>query len=120
MGVESHNSSNARGVVLSIDETVLTAPDGNEVSVPTTYEEQEWIVPTTAAESNDVQIKNTNGCHIYFITVTANGESTGVEIANDENAPVEYYNLQGVRVANPENGIYVKRQGNKVQKIYVK
>ena len=120
MGVESHNSSDARGVVLSIDETVLTAPDGNEVSVPTTYEEQEWIVPTTAAESNDIQIKNTNGCHIYFITVTANGESTGVEIANDENAPVEYYNLQGVRVANPENGIYVKRQGNKVQKIYVK
>ena len=38
----------------------------------------------------------------------------------DENAPVEYYNLQGVRVANPANGIFIKRQGSKVTKIYVK
>lgn len=37
-------------------------------------------------------------------------------VAVDENAPVEYYNLQGVRVANPENGIYIVRQGNKVTK----
>ena len=32
-------------------------------------------------------------------------------------APVEYYNLQGVRVMNPENGLYIKRQGNKVTKV---
>ena len=38
----------------------------------------------------------------------------------DENAPVEYYNLQGVRVANPANGIFIKRQGNKVEKVLVK
>lgn len=38
------------------------------------------------------------------------------DIAADVNAPVEYYNLQGVRVANPENGIFVVRQGNKVSK----
>lgn len=34
----------------------------------------------------------------------------------DENAPVEYYNLQGVRVANPANGLYIVKQGNKVSK----
>lgn len=41
---------------------------------------------------------------------------------NDANAPVEYYNLQGVRVAadNLTPGIYVVRQGNKVSKVYVK
>jgi hypothetical protein len=45
----------------------------------------------------------------------------GIEnVAVDENAPVEYYNLQGVRVANPQGGIYVKRQGNKATKILVK
>lgn len=32
-------------------------------------------------------------------------------------APVEYYNLQGVRVANPENGLYIMRQGDKVTKV---
>jgi len=46
---------------------------------------------------------------------------TGItDITADEDAPVEYYNLQGIRVANPENGIYVRRQGNSVSKVYVK
>ncbi|MDE5642470.1 MAG: hypothetical protein K2I56_03160 [Muribaculaceae bacterium] len=35
----------------------------------------------------------------------------------DENAPVEYYNLQGVRVQNPENGLYIRRQGKNVTKV---
>lgn len=35
---------------------------------------------------------------------------------DSENAPVEYYNLQGVRVENPTNGLYICRQGNKVTK----
>lgn len=38
----------------------------------------------------------------------------------DENAPVEYFNLQGVRVANPENGIFIVKQGNKVSKAVIK
>lgn len=37
--------------------------------------------------------------------------------ADDNNAPIEYYNLQGVRVANPENGLYIMRQGDKVVKV---
>jgi hypothetical protein len=41
-------------------------------------------------------------------------------IVVDENAPVEYFNLQGVRVANPENGLYIRRQGNKATKVLVK
>lgn len=35
----------------------------------------------------------------------------------NENAPVEYYNLQGVKVANPENGIFIKKQGAKTTKV---
>lgn len=47
-------------------------------------------------------------------------EVDGAEI--DAEAPVEYYNLQGVRV-NSENltpGIYIRRQGNTVGKVLVK
>ena len=40
----------------------------------------------------------------------------GVE-ADDENAPVEYFNLQGVKVANPEGGLFIKVQGNKATKV---
>lgn len=39
-----------------------------------------------------------------------------IEIDN-ANAPVEYYNLQGVKVQNPENGLYIKKQGKKVSKV---
>ena len=38
------------------------------------------------------------------------------EVATD-NAPIEYYNLQGVKVANPENGIFIKKQGSKTTKV---
>lgn len=45
-----------------------------------------------------------------------NGAAAIDEIAAD-NAAVEYYNLQGVKVANPENGIFVKKQGAKATKV---
>lgn len=34
--------------------------------------------------------------------------------------PVEYYNLQGVKVSNPTSGIYIVRQGEKAYKIMLK
>lgn len=44
--------------------------------------------------------------------------TTGVaNIAIDENAPAVYYNLQGVRVENPENGLYIVVKGDKSQKV---
>ena len=43
---------------------------------------------------------------------------TGVaEVAVDANAPVEYYNLQGVKVTTPENGLFIKKQGGIVTKV---
>lgn len=49
------------------------------------------------------------------------GEDAGVEsaIATEEVAPV-YYNLQGVRVANPSNGIFIVKKGNKTSKQVIK
>ena len=45
--------------------------------------------------------------------------STGIENieAADENAPVEYFNMQGIRVAQPEHGVFIKRQGGKTTKV---
>lgn len=46
---------------------------------------------------------------------------TGVEeIEAAENAPVRYFNLQGVPVKNPENGVYIRIAGNKATKVVVK
>ena len=46
--------------------------------------------------------------------------ATGVDVAVDENAPVVYYNMQGVRVANPSNGAFIKVQGKNATKVIVK
>ncbi|MBR6747154.1 MAG: hypothetical protein IKL83_07240 [Muribaculaceae bacterium] len=53
----------------------------------------------------------------YGFTV---GTSSVIDIEVNEDAPAEYYNLQGVKVANPANGIYIVKRGNKVTKEYVK
>lgn len=38
----------------------------------------------------------------------------------DNAAPVEYYNLQGQRVSNPANGLFIRRQGNNVTKVVIR
>ena len=55
---------------------------------------------------------------LYPVKVSATSGIAGVEA--DANAPVEYYNLQGVRVAEPANGLYIRRQGNTATKVLVK
>ncbi len=48
---------------------------------------------------------------------------TGVkaEVQDDANAPVEYYNLQGVRINNPAAGqLVIRRQGTNVAKIVIR
>lgn len=52
---------------------------------------------------------------IYPIEIKAAAGIAGVEA--DLNAPVEYFNLQGVRVENPANGLYIMRQGSKAVKV---
>ena len=52
------------------------------------------------------------------MTLLVEAVATGIEsIEADENAPAVYYNLQGIKVANPSEGIFIKVQGNKVTKV---
>lgn len=53
-----------------------------------------------------------------WMTVTVGNANVAIEeVDADANAPVEFYNLQGVKVARPENGVFIKKQGNKVTKV---
>lgn len=60
-----------------------------------------------------------NGYYIYFLFDDLSSSGISQEIVN-EDAPVEYFNLQGVKIANPENGIFIRRQGKEVKKVYIK
>lgn len=60
------------------------------------------------------------------VTFNGTGESLPASIdtinAADTNAPVEYYNLQGMRVNadNLSNGIYIRRQGSESAKVLIR
>ena len=48
-------------------------------------------------------------------------KTDGVKSLNDENSAVEYYNLQGVKVANPQQGgLYIIRKGNTTTKAVIR
>ena len=52
---------------------------------------------------------------MIFCEVTA---GAGVDVIGVDEAPVKYYNLQGVEVANPAKGqLLIKKQGTKTQKV---
>lgn len=40
--------------------------------------------------------------------------------ADANNVPVEYFDLQGRRVAEPTTGLYIRRQGSDVKKVYIR
>ena len=73
MGVESHKITDARGVQLLINGTAIEGPDA-----PKEYTEQTWQIPGEGLV--DVVVKNTNGCHLYFIDAEI-GEPAPVDSA---------------------------------------
>lgn len=52
---------------------------------------------------------------------TGNNKNTDVGIiSTDNDTPIEYYNLQGIKIENPSHGLYIKRQGQKISKVVIK
>lgn len=64
----------------------------------------------------------------YYFTATPQKlilkeDSSVSEVLSDAdlaNLPAEYYTLQGIRVLDPTNGLYILRQGNKVSKVVIR
>lgn len=52
----------------------------------------------------------------YEITFRQGSDNNAVEVVGVESKPV-YYDLNGRRVVNPEKGVYVKKSGNKTEKV---
>lgn len=131
------NSVYIEGIIVSV-KSIDTGSNGNAeyyISADGTEKDQLYIyrgyglngAKFTSAEDLKPGMKVTvNGSLSTYQNVPQIGtgskivelDTTGVEdIEINENAPVEYYNLQGVRVENPANGLYIMRQGDKVVKV---
>lgn len=59
-----------------------------------------------------------NGLSAYEIT--DNTDASVINIVADEDAPEEYFNLQGMKVNKPSSGVFIKRKGDKVSKVISK
>ncbi|MDE5693617.1 MAG: hypothetical protein K2I09_06840, partial [Duncaniella sp.] len=72
------------------------------------------------------KLSSIGGASVEFTVpyITKGGDGpTAIEdvLDNDSNAPVEYYNLQGVRISEPAAGqVVIRRQGSKVSKVVVR
>ncbi len=92
--------------------TVMTV-EGNNYTI-TFPKKAILIVPETPVSDEELMYASQ-----YESTLSFTYDAAGLSnvTVDDENAPVEYFNLQGIRVANPEAGIYIRRQGNNTTKV---
>lgn len=101
-------------------------PDGGELTVngnAATWAPGIDTATGDVAVIKGVKFEATATTRINTITITYGDGSNAVNdiLSDDNDAPAVYYNLQGVRVANPTAGnLYIVRQGNKVSKAIVR
>ena len=80
--------------------------------------------PIFAAGTDNLPVfkahKNASKQTIYQSGDAANVFNSVENIVPDHNAPILFYNLQGIKVDNPAKGIFIKKQGNKATKVFVK
>ena len=105
--------------------TVGTGVTGNATAALPEYTEQVAGVIRTLDAFNEGKTLAVGGVDYATLNWMTEDQISGVEDVivdniEDSNAPVEYFNLQGVRVENPSTGLYIKRQGNKVTKVIIR
>ena len=102
------------GIVLnSVDNPELFTTEGDLISITLTdqwadkLKEKGFVLQAYGVVINEIRL------------VTPGGDTTSIIGigADSNNAPVEYFNLNGLRVENPSNGIFIRRQGDKVTKV---
>lgn len=107
--------TNEQPIVLTLSEILTEAPAARSLS-------ENDVIVNGCEDPSKFELTNAGyklvGENGNLVLAKAGGTTAIDEIGADGiDAPVEYYNIQGIRVENPEHGLYIKRQGNKVSKV---
>lgn len=89
---------------------------GNKFTVPADGEIHSFGIMFGMMEDGKVMI-DANPDNVVRMEIVVESTSTGVDAIEAAEGEAVYYNLQGVRVANPEKGIYVKVLNGKSTKV---
>lgn len=104
---------NKRNITFAQGETTFAGYNQFNITLPTEIEGATFdVIAIIGCYNGNLQVQP--------LSIEKSGSSAITDIAIDGNAPVEYFNLQGIRVDNPENGLFIRRQGNTVTKVLVK
>ena len=101
---------------------VVTEVNPNDEGIPM---DSSYEIPADFNEATiafEIPLADVTGDVVINVTFSGNTQGIG-EIGIDEaNGPVEFYNLQGVRVAaeNLVPGFYIVRQGNTAKKVFIR
>ncbi len=104
------------------DSEVWVSAGTNQITIDKTIaDHQNRHYKFTAFHKDDTALANELN-HVNFL-IDGDGTLTGIEGIGAEagaDAPADYFDLQGRRVANPVSGLYIRRTGSKVEKVFVK
>lgn len=91
--------------------------DEGEATITNVGRSTYMIVWSNKYNNFTVGTSPTDGLPKLYIEKGSSAISAVAAEAVEANAPVEYFNLQGMKVSNPQSGIFIKRQGNKAIKV---
>ncbi len=115
LGTPSNKYPNQSKVVatyaITEGKTVVTFPDWNVFANNGTVELAIYVPFSATTITFDGNLED---------MVAGVKDITTAPAEADADAPVEYFNLQGVRVAEPAAGLYIRRQGNNVSKVVIR
>lgn len=90
-----------------LEDNTITFPAESLLARELNYENGKWY------------LANTNNA--FKVVLPKNSSVGSIAVDNNDNAPVEYFNLQGQKVDNPAAGqLVIKRQGSSVSKVLVR
>lgn len=105
----------------SIDRSVIFGGTSGASSVG--LDEEYHVFHGTDNKISFGGLNNPDNRMLITLNPNAGDISTIVNLFNEDllnDSPVEYFNLQGQAVRNPGFGIYIRKTGNKVEKIVIK
>lgn len=112
--VRRYANTDDNGYTLAEDNVVDLTP-----LIDTTGSSISFLLKKNGAETPlIIDEDNNNNKSVHTILITATNTPTGVgTVAADFDPEADYYTLQGVKVTNPERGIYICVKAGKAQKV---
>ena len=77
-------------------------------------DDNKWNIAKAGQYDVEADVKN------LTISITENTGTGIADIASETETQTEWFTLSGVKVAQPANGVFVKRQGRKIVKVLVR